>query len=439
MKLFLLCEDAALKIPFLANKYKLPENQIQKLLEFDPTPNKKFLDWICKQYNKKNISPDDKDKINKQLGQFENIKNKQEFKLHHQTDINKYDPAKLYDVLSGYGQESGRHEKKVGRAGGVVLPVGSELVLDELPFKAVKITDPKASEILCSGTNWCTANARTANKYLKDGPLYLIYKDDKRICLIHYESDQFKEPNDSEVNQATKFKLVDLLSDVTGITKENDAQLAYRYASDVAKGRFPEGEAAIASNPSAAFNYAKYFVKGRWPEGEAAIAGEARESYHYAKDIINGRWPEGEAAIVDDPNIAYLYAASVIGNRWPESEKTIARSSEYSYLYAKDVIHGRFPEGEKAIARGAKQAYYYARDIIKGRFQEGEKAISKNPARSYQYAKDVIKGKWPEGEAAILKDNNRIVQYIKRVIKGRWPEGEKILNDSPFYRDQWMW
>ena len=54
--------------------------------------------------------------------------------------------------------------------------------------------------------------------------------------------------------------------------EQTDPELAYAYARFVLKGRFPEGEAAIAKNPSDAYFYAKNVLNGRFPEGEEAIA-----------------------------------------------------------------------------------------------------------------------------------------------------------------------
>jgi hypothetical protein len=48
-------------------------------------------------------------------------------------------------------------------------------------------------------------------------------------------------------------------------------------------------------------------IKGRWPEGEAAIAKDPQWAYYYAENVIKGRWPEGEAAIAKDPQWAKEY------------------------------------------------------------------------------------------------------------------------------------
>ena len=79
-----------------------------------------------------------------------------------------------------------------------------------------------------------------------------------------------------------------------------DPWTALYYATKLIKGRFPEGEAAIATNPIASYKYATEVIKGRFPEGEAVIATSpvcAAYDVEYAIDVIKGRWPEAEEAI----------------------------------------------------------------------------------------------------------------------------------------------
>jgi hypothetical protein len=90
------------------------------------------------------------------------------------------------------------------------------------------------------------------------------------------------------------------------------------------------GEASSASrDPWTALYYATKVIKGRWPEGEEAIAKNPIASYKYATEVIKGRFPEGEAAIATSPAHAWYavnYALNVIKGRWPEAEKAIAHS-----------------------------------------------------------------------------------------------------------------
>jgi hypothetical protein len=48
------------------------------------------------------------------------------------------------------------------------------------------------------------------------------------------------------------------------------------------------------------------------------------DAYTHARTVLRGRWPEIELIIMTDPSLAYLYAKYVITGRWPEAEPVIA-------------------------------------------------------------------------------------------------------------------
>ena len=50
-----------------------------------------------------------------------------------------------------------------------------------------------------------------------------------------------------------------------------------------------------------AYMYARDVIKGRWPEAEPYIMKDAMISFYYAKRVIKGRWPEAEYIIGDSP------------------------------------------------------------------------------------------------------------------------------------------
>ena len=61
------------------------------------------------------------------------------------------------------------------------------------------------------------------------------------------------------------------------------------------------------TEPYQAYWYAARVLKGRWPEGEATIATGPGWAYNYAKDALKGRWLEAEATIATSPHFAELY------------------------------------------------------------------------------------------------------------------------------------
>jgi hypothetical protein len=474
-------EDIERKIPVFMQKYFSGEeseetlNLIRQLAELDPT-NGKYTEWVIRQYKDETfIIPEDNEKISKSLAKFHKIKSRLDDK-----DINSYTPGSLAKALGQHGGESKRQERKLGREGKLVLPQGAELVLDNGRYKAVKVTDPKAASLLCSGTQWCTANPKPAETYLKSGFLYLIYVNNERKYLIHYETNQFMDIYNTRISDDDKLKLVEWLSPASGETVRNNSSLAVWYARDVIKGHWPEGESAIMKDPKEACKYASSIIKGRWPEAEPAImksnlAGwyaknvikgrwpEAepaimkssfvvdyaqniiqgrwpkaepyimkshRLAYEYARDVIKGRWPEGESVIIKDPERASTYAQEIIKGRWPEAEPAIAKKPYLAYHYAQRAVQGRWPEAESYIMKGPL-AEPYARYIIRGRWPEAESYIMKDPDKAYHYAQNIIKGRWPKAEPIIMKDPRSAGAYARQIIKGRWPEGEPAIMKDP--------
>jgi hypothetical protein len=65
-----------------------------------------------------------------------------------------------------------------------------------------------------------------------------------------------------------------------------DPGRAYRYARDVIKGRFEEGEDAISMDHVYAYWYAKYVVKGRFEKGEDAISKHPEYADWYAREVL---------------------------------------------------------------------------------------------------------------------------------------------------------
>ena len=102
---------------------------------------------------------------------------------------------------------------------------------------------------------------------------------------------------------------------------------AYWYAIRVLKGRFPEGEPAIATDLYYAYLYARNVLKGRFPEGEAAIATDPDWAYHYAREVIDGRWLEAEATIATDPLSAEPYL-----KKFPEAKLEWAMNGWIDWL-----------------------------------------------------------------------------------------------------------
>lgn len=49
-------------------------------------------------------------------------------------------------------------------------------------------------------------------------------------------------------------------------------------------------------------------------------------AYDYARNVIKSRWPEGEPTIMKDPYWAVMYAQHIIKGRWPDAEPYIIKT-----------------------------------------------------------------------------------------------------------------
>jgi len=117
---------------------------------------------------------------------------------------------------------------------------------------------------------------------------------------------------------------------------------------------------AILDSPVLSYRYALLINKGRFPEGEEAIAKSTDYSYKYAKEVLEGAFSEGEDAIAKDARYSYEYAYLVLGKkRFPKGEPAIAKDSRMANVYAQYIIKGRWKEGEKAIMSNGKDWYDY--------------------------------------------------------------------------------
>lgn len=215
----------------------------------------------------------------------------------------------------------------------------------------------------------------------------------------------------------------------------NSAQL---YATTVLKGKWPEGESAIATTAESAYEYAKVSLKAnRFPAGEQAILGNSWYSYLYAKTILKSPWPAAEAIIKTVPNTYNLYSNDVLYGPWGNGIRGIASDLMAAFTYAKDILNGAFPEGEPIIGTDSELAYKYATEIINSKFPAGEKAIGKDAEFAANYARKFSPDGFPIGEAAIAKHPKFATLYALYVTKRRFPAGEAAIMQNKDYAVQY--
>lgn len=191
----LLLEDRVDDLIARYPRLKLTRSTIESWLEFDPTPNKKYLSWIVRQVAEKDASlPADGELIRDNLMTFERLLRIPAYQ--GQRDIQQLTATQLYDIVSTQGAlKSKSEEERIKKsAGGKVIAQEGNLQLVEIKdsntlvswaWKAYSADNPnwdkppvtpdKAKDI--SDHLWCVRFPHYAQSYLTNGPFHLVLKN----------------------------------------------------------------------------------------------------------------------------------------------------------------------------------------------------------------------------------------------------------------------
>lgn len=127
------------------------------------------------------------------------------------------------------------------------------------------------------------------------------------------------------------------------IVMPDTAHEALEYVKLVGPSKSAEG--ILASDTYSSYKYAMEILKGVFPEGEEAIGKDALKSVNYAAMSKNRIIP-GENLIAECEGLSFDYGKIMkkhgLWGSWTEDE--VARSPVWMYQYAKDHMKGRLPD-----------------------------------------------------------------------------------------------
>lgn len=203
-----------------------------------------------------------------------------------------------------------------------------------------------------------------------------------------------------------------------------DVDIALRYVADVLahfspqNRRFHLAEDLIAQMGIKSLNYA-IMIGQQFPKGEDAIKKSADFSFKYAFEVVKGSWHEGEASIISDsPCLAFKYATEVIKGRWIPGEDTICSESRYLRRYSK-FLDCRFPQYESNLEEDDILSYmvnnsnYHIPELEKRYIQYCKDNADINQMLALEYCVKVLKGPWPELEAFAQAEGLEMPIYEK--------------------------
>jgi hypothetical protein len=172
---------------------------IQKFINADPTPNKKYVQWMIRTYLSSGIRYlEDLSRTNAALILFD--KNKIRLTV-EQRDINKIKSlSDLESLVEPFEDvKSGKEEKRELSAN---IKSQTKVIYNGSQGKILVPLTKEASMFWGQGTKWCTA----ANKdnmfdnYNKDGHLYIILMNNGEKYQFHLSSAQLMDVKDDEVD-----------------------------------------------------------------------------------------------------------------------------------------------------------------------------------------------------------------------------------------------
>jgi len=156
------------------------------------------------------------------------------------------------------------------------------------------------------------------------------------------------------------------------ICKKLSVDILFNYLKVLVRGRWEVAEKAFAKRPDTAFQYAEY-IKAPFPLGEIKIAKVSTWAYRYATEVLKRKWPEGEDGIAKGIENSYFYAKFISEkhgiDKFEKGEPTLMKNGAYAFHYAKNILKRRWIEAEPYIEKTPHFNNHYKRflEILEGK------------------------------------------------------------------------
>lgn len=327
--------------------------------------------------------------------------------------------------------------------------------------KKNKIFDMKFNTIFSHNKDYLSIQAFQDNKEL--------FFQDPLMAYELLKSYRYSPPGMKYINPYIK--------QLENIIAQSSATAA-KYAMNILKQRWSEGEDIISKDTTYAKTYHRYFFDDneRWPEAEDTLAksfaygDEFASGIEYARDAIKGAWPAFEKELINFKRNANNFQISIIRNYLVQIVGISNQISEIMFNYINsdrpfennqetntitEIITLSIQTGiqfpyieEKYITPANIEVSYIINTYCKRMKKEWnadlsriEENIKNNPFGSVMYAKEVLNyNRFPEAEPAIINEFRNptteatalaAVDYLMSIVKGPWPEAEDSIMNSP--------
>jgi DUF971 family protein len=357
-----------------------------ELVAGDPTPTKKYLQWIVNKgindwkTNSKQNWMDDPSKFVPLINKYEKLKNTKKIKPEH-AEINKFNSLNdFWTMIDTYEEVQSKKDKK--SVGQELIDAGeAKVVVDNDKWRIIIPKTEKASCYFGVNTRWCTAATKSQNRfdsYNSEGNLYIILlkKENKRWQFFmsdDYSDFEFKDERDDEVVNYTKW--MDMYPEVFG----NYIKL------DITKNKIYDNPKLIA------------FVKN--PDKDVQLAAVKKTGYAI-RNIENPDKDVQLAAVNQNGN-----AIQYIKNPEKDVQLTAVNKNGYAIDYIKNP--------EKDVQLAAVNQNGYAIKYIKN----PDKDVQLAAVNEDGYAIRLIKNPEKDVQLAAVNRDGNAIQYIENPDK----------------------
>jgi len=197
----------------------------------DPTNNNSMTKWLSKIYldTVSNFKvPEDVNQVKADLTKYMKLKNQKKLQGNEANIDSLKTLSMLYDVVERYDEEDIKSNKEKKTE---VKHAGVDFIIDDPKFAVIHTKTHEANCFYGAGTKWCTASKDDSgyfDQYSADGPIYTVLNNNvepKRKYQFHYESDQFLNERDEDVEQSD----IDQLSQNPGWAKFLNMMIKQHY------------------------------------------------------------------------------------------------------------------------------------------------------------------------------------------------------------------
>lgn len=175
--------------------WKELEPKLKFLGDSDPSSSGEYCHWIIQLLLRKSVDlPEDSEKLRELLTTFHRVKSRlpKEFR-----DINQFKSYSQLRITLLPMLPTLKSISELEQEGSKLL---ATVPIKDNVYQIYQLTTPEAASAAAKNSGWCVCNKDTAADYLKDGPLYLIAKNDSRFILAHAESNQVMDVNDIPIH-----------------------------------------------------------------------------------------------------------------------------------------------------------------------------------------------------------------------------------------------